>query len=75
MDDGICYATMQKGDALAFLGSVYHAGGGNITKDWKRPMHSLFFCRGYLRTEVSIMPLATGFISMPFHQGLKATRR
>lgn len=47
------YATMQKGDAYVMLGSTYHAGGANQTSNEKRPMHGLFFCRGYYRQEVS----------------------
>jgi len=47
----IGYATMQVGDAFCMLGGLYHAGGANQTKDQKRPMHDLSFCRGYLRQE------------------------
>jgi ectoine hydroxylase-related dioxygenase (phytanoyl-CoA dioxygenase family) len=46
------YATMQVGDCFCMVGGLYHAGGHNSTKDQKRPMHDLSFCRGYLRTEV-----------------------
>lgn len=46
------YATMNVGDAFCMLGGLYHAGGHNLTKDQKRPLHGMFFCRGYLRTEV-----------------------
>lgn len=42
---------MQKGDAYCMLGSTYHAGGANQTTDTKRPMHGLFYCRGYYRAE------------------------
>lgn len=49
--EGIAYATMQKGDAFCMLGSTYHAGGENRTIDQKRPMHGLFFMRGYMRGE------------------------
>ena len=37
------------------VGGLYHAGGHNSTKDQKRPMHDLSFCRGYLRQEVSLL--------------------
>jgi ectoine hydroxylase-related dioxygenase (phytanoyl-CoA dioxygenase family) len=47
------YATMNVGDAVCMLGGLYHAGGHNLTKDQKRPLHSMSFCQGYLRTEVS----------------------
>jgi len=33
------------------LGGIYHGGGANTTENWKRPMHSLFFCQGILRSE------------------------
>ncbi|KAI9741326.1 MAG: hypothetical protein M1834_003043 [Cirrosporium novae-zelandiae] len=42
---------MKPGECLAFLGSLYHGGGTNTTKDVRRPMHSFFFCRGTLRGE------------------------
>ncbi|KAL1311790.1 hypothetical protein AAFC00_001873 [Neodothiora populina] len=45
------YAVMNKGDAYVMLGSTYHAGGANQTTDTKRPMHGMFFCRGYMRSE------------------------
>jgi len=45
------YATMVPGEALVFLGSTYHAGGTNATKDQNRPMHGLFFVRGVTRSE------------------------
>lgn len=51
----IGYATMQKGDCLAFLGSLYHAGGQNSTTDQYRPVHDLSFIRGFLRQEVSVL--------------------
>lgn len=52
------YATMEKGDALAFLGGLYHAGGHNLTTDQYRPVHDLSFIRGYLRQEVCFTLLA-----------------
>ncbi|KAK0114318.1 hypothetical protein ONS95_013812 [Cadophora gregata] len=50
--DEIGYAVMEKGDCLAFLGGLYHAGGQNSTADQYRPVHDLSFIRGYLRQEV-----------------------
>lgn len=47
------YATMVPGEAVCYLGGIYHAGGANVTKDQKRALHSMHFTRGYLRTEVS----------------------
>lgn len=35
------YAKMNKGDCLAFLGGLYHAGGHNLTTDQYRPVHDL----------------------------------
>lgn len=52
------YATMEKGDAYVMLGSTYHAGGENKTLNEKRPLHALFFCRGYYRQEVCILLLS-----------------
>lgn len=46
-------ATMMPGDAWCHLGGMYHAGGANKTTDWRRPMHSMFFCQSHLRGEVS----------------------
>lgn len=45
-------AMMQVGDCFCMVGGLYHAGGQNSTKDQKRPMHDLSFCKGYLRQEV-----------------------
>lgn len=50
------YAIMEKGDAYVMLGGTYHAGGANKTTDVMRPMHAMFYCRGYLRTEVGSRP-------------------
>ncbi|KAF2087296.1 phytanoyl-CoA dioxygenase family protein [Saccharata proteae CBS 121410] len=44
-------ALMQPGDAWCMLGGLYHAGGYNQTKDWKRPMHGMFFMQSILRGE------------------------
>jgi ectoine hydroxylase-related dioxygenase (phytanoyl-CoA dioxygenase family) len=47
----VTYATMSPGEALLFLGSTYHAGGGNVTEDQNRTVHGLFFTRGTHRSE------------------------
>ncbi|KAJ2903514.1 phytanoyl-CoA dioxygenase family protein [Zalerion maritima] len=47
-------ACMKPGEALMFLGSMYHAGGANVTKDQHRPVHGLFFCRGNMRAEENV---------------------
>ena len=45
-------AEMSVGEAFMFLGSTVHAGGANRTSQ-PRPMHGFFYCRSYLRPEVS----------------------
>ncbi|KAH8693053.1 phytanoyl-CoA dioxygenase [Talaromyces proteolyticus] len=49
--DGVRYAAMEPGDAFLMLGSTYHAGGQNTTKDSERLIHATFMCRGILRSE------------------------
>lgn len=51
VEDAMC-AELALGEALVILGSVYHAGGQNSTTDDKRSLHGLFFCQGFLRSEV-----------------------
>jgi ectoine hydroxylase-related dioxygenase (phytanoyl-CoA dioxygenase family) len=43
---------MTPGEAFVFLGSTVHAGGANLTSQ-SRPVHGFFFCRSYIRPEVS----------------------
>ena len=43
---------MDVGEAFAFLASVVHAGGANTTEHG-RTVHGFFYCRSYLRPEVS----------------------
>lgn len=50
----VTYAEMDIGDCSIHLGSTFHAGGGNVTQDIKRTMHSIFFTRGYYRQEENI---------------------
>lgn len=45
---------MVPGEAILFLGSTYHAGGANKTRDQNRPVHGLFFCRGTHRAEENV---------------------
>ena len=47
-------AEMEVGECLIFLGSLYHGGGTNSTTDVKRPLHGLFFTRGYYRQEENV---------------------
>lgn len=42
---------MSPGSALIFLGSSFHGAGHNAVPNSIRIMHSLFFIRGYFRTE------------------------
>lgn len=43
-------AVMDAGSAVVYLGSTFHAGGGNTTDTWRRAMH-VSYCVGWLRTE------------------------
>lgn len=52
MDNEVSYATMSPGEALFVLGSTWHAGGANKTKDVRRPQNTFFFTRGMYRPEV-----------------------
>ena len=45
---------MKVGEAFIFLGSAVHAGGTNTTARG-RMVHGFFFCRSYLKPEVSNM--------------------
>ncbi|KAF1992253.1 hypothetical protein K402DRAFT_366325 [Aulographum hederae CBS 113979] len=49
--DEICFAEMDPGSALIFLGSAYHGGGHNSVPDSIRKVHGFFFVRGTLRQE------------------------
>lgn len=44
-------AEMARGSGLIHLGSTFHGGGANITKDEYRLAISMSICRGYLRQE------------------------
>ena len=45
------YAALQPGDMWIMLGSLYHAGGANVTQNERRVVHGFFFTRGYMRQE------------------------
>ena len=45
-------AELDVGEAFVFLCSVVHAGGANTTEH-SRTVHGFFYCRSYLRPEVS----------------------
>ena len=42
-------AELEPGDATIFLGELYHAGGGNITKDERRETVGIFMAKGVYR--------------------------
>ncbi|RYO48934.1 hypothetical protein AA0113_g9730 [Alternaria arborescens] len=43
---------MLRGEALLFLSSAIHAGGGNVTRE-PRLLHAIFFCRSWVRPEAN----------------------
>ena len=43
---------MSVGEAFVFLGSTVHGGGTNTTSQ-SRTVHGFFFCRSWMRPEVS----------------------
>ncbi|KAJ9497714.1 hypothetical protein H2202_006747 [Exophiala xenobiotica] len=45
------YAALEQGDMWIMLGSLYHAGGANMTQHERRVVHGFFFTRGYMRQE------------------------
>ncbi|KAK5181863.1 hypothetical protein LTR44_006063 [Exophiala sp. CCFEE 6388] len=50
-EDGVAFAEMEPGSGFFFLGSTYHAGGENTTKDEFRHLYAIGYIRGYLRQE------------------------
>ncbi|PVH78383.1 PhyH-domain-containing protein [Cadophora sp. DSE1049] len=51
LDEEAIPAELEIGDALIFVGNVYHAGGANTTKDEARETVGIFMCKGTLRQE------------------------
>ncbi|TGJ83451.1 hypothetical protein E0Z10_g5286 [Xylaria hypoxylon] len=49
--DEVCFAEMELGSALVFLGTVYHGAGHNSVPDQVRKLFGLFFIPGTLRPE------------------------
>ncbi|KIW18888.1 hypothetical protein PV08_03177 [Exophiala spinifera] len=45
------YAALDPGDMWIMLGSLYHAGGANVTASEHRVVHGFFYVRGYIRQE------------------------
>ncbi|KAH6714158.1 hypothetical protein BKA61DRAFT_735681 [Leptodontidium sp. MPI-SDFR-AT-0119] len=51
LDEEAIPAELEIGDAMIFVGNVYHAGGANTTKDEARETVGIFMCKGTLRQE------------------------
>ncbi|KAK4507160.1 hypothetical protein PRZ48_000894 [Zasmidium cellare] len=49
LDEEAVPIELEPGSALIFLGNMYHAGGGNTTKDQARETVGIFLCKSYLR--------------------------
>ncbi|GME93053.1 unnamed protein product [Ambrosiozyma monospora] len=49
--DELISVELNKGDAMIMLGSLYHCGAPNLSKDMRRPMHIMFMCPGVYRQE------------------------
>ncbi|KAK7900808.1 hypothetical protein LTR67_003092 [Exophiala xenobiotica] len=58
-DEEAVPAELEPGDALIFVGNLYHAGGGNITKDQARETIGIFLCKPYYR------PAENQFLMVP----------
>ncbi|KAH8587743.1 hypothetical protein B0O99DRAFT_526259 [Bisporella sp. PMI_857] len=65
--DEICFAEMERGSALIFMGSAYHGGGHNSVLNMHRVVHGLFFVRGILRQEEN------QFLAVPYSKVLQMT--
>ncbi|KAI5463914.1 hypothetical protein BGZ63DRAFT_382544 [Mariannaea sp. PMI_226] len=55
-------AELEIGDALIFLGNLYHAGGANVTKDEYRETVGIFLCKPTLR------PAENQFLMVPLER-------
>ncbi|KXH25885.1 hypothetical protein CNYM01_11437 [Colletotrichum nymphaeae SA-01] len=62
LDEEAIPAELEPGDALIFLGNLYHAGGGNITTDEYRETVGIFLCQPTLR------PAENQFLMVPFER-------
>ncbi|KAH8895572.1 hypothetical protein GQ53DRAFT_715289 [Thozetella sp. PMI_491] len=65
--DELCFAEMEAGSALIFMGSAFHGGGHNSVRDSFRVVHGLFFVRGILRQEEN------QFLAIPHSKVLRMT--
>ncbi|KAH0421400.1 phytanoyl-CoA dioxygenase [Colletotrichum camelliae] len=61
-DEETVPAELEPGDACIFLGNIYHAGGGNITKDEYRETVGIFLCQPTLR------PAENQFLMVPLEK-------
>ncbi|KAJ3543034.1 hypothetical protein NM208_g3796 [Fusarium decemcellulare] len=59
LDEEAIPGELEVGDAMVFLGNVYHAGGANTTKDDARETLGIFMCKGTLRQEENM------YLSLP----------
>ncbi|KAM5352816.1 hypothetical protein ACJ41O_005538 [Fusarium nematophilum] len=62
LDEEAVPAELEIGDALVFLGNLYHAGGANITKDESRETVGIFLCKPTLR------PAENQFLMVPLER-------
>ncbi|CAG9986731.1 unnamed protein product [Clonostachys byssicola] len=62
LDEEAVPAELEIGDALIFLGNLYHAGGANITKDEYRETVGIFLCKPTLR------PAENFFLEIPLER-------
>ncbi|KAF3046360.1 hypothetical protein E8E12_005095 [Didymella heteroderae] len=58
-------AELKPGDALIFLGNLYHGGGANVTKDDYRETVGIFLCKPTLR------PAENQFLMVPLERARK----
>ncbi|KAJ4172340.1 hypothetical protein NW754_002534 [Fusarium falciforme] len=62
LDEEAVPAELEIGDALIFLGNLYHAGGANTTKNEYRETVGIFLCKPYLR------PAENQFLMVPLEK-------
>ncbi|PYH96556.1 PhyH-domain-containing protein [Aspergillus ellipticus CBS 707.79] len=62
MDEEAVPAELEAGDAFIFLGNLYHAGGGNVTRNEHRETVGIFLCRPTLR------PAENQFLMVPLER-------
>ncbi|CAH0057045.1 unnamed protein product [Clonostachys solani] len=62
LDEEAVPAELEIGDALIFLGNLYHAGGANITRDEYRETVGIFLCKPTLR------PAENFFLEIPLER-------